>query len=451
MNPHLPAPWRRVNTGMVLTLIAVAVALAALIQAFNSPLVSDRSDLWIVVSFAVVIAVGEFNRIDLPGERESAPMSLAAAFALAMTSEVGIGHTVRFGADVVISVTVVGMLVGALPNIIRRATLRMDEMAARLISVAVAAVLFRQLVVWQGNTLLDLQSQWTQYRWQSALSMLSVSVLALLTQSIFVAVSVAVRNHLPVGQSIVDELRQVVGLSTALAASGALIALAERPMGIVALPIFLVPLVLTQFAVRRFAGVRATYGQTIRTLSRLTEIGGYTPKDHPARVAELSVAMGRDMGMSERDALDLEYAALLHDIGQVALSEPIPGGATLLAAPADQDRIARDGAEIVRKTGVLDTVALILESQAKPYRHVRELGEDVPISSRIIKVANAYDDLVGESGDPGCEAAAIERIHLGLGYAYDPGVVEALLRVLARRVPRMPAETGDEVASSTGG
>ncbi len=424
---------RRVNVGLVLGLMAIVIALFAVVRAVDSPLVRHGADLWIVASFAVVITVGELNRIQLPGARESAPMSLAAAFAFAMTSEVGIGYNVTFDADVVISVTAVAMLVGAVGFIGRGATVRIDDMAARFISVAVAAALFRQVVEWQGLSLLDLQAEWSQDRWRSAFSMLGVSAVALLAQGALVAVSAAVRAHLPVWQSIVDELQQAVGLSTALAASGALIALAERPMGIIALPIFLVPLVLTQFAVRRFARVRATYRQTIRTLSRLTEIGGYTPPDHPARVAELSVAMGRDMGMSERDALELEYAALLHDIGQVALREPIPGGATMLAAPADQDRIARDGAEIVRKTGVLDTVAVILESQSRPYRHVRELGEDLPISSRIIKVANAYDDLVGENGDPDHEGAAIERIHLGLGYEYDPRVVEALVRVLARR------------------
>jgi len=424
---------RRVNVGLVLGLMAIVIALFAVVRAVDSPLVRHGADLWIVASFAVVITVGELNRIQLPGARESAPMSLAAAFAFAMTSEVGIGYNVTFDADVVISVTAVAMLVGAVGFIGRGAKVRIDDVAARFISVAVAAALFRQVVEWQGLSLLDLQAEWSQDRWRSAFSMLGVSAVALLAQGALVAVSAAVRAHLPVWQSIVDELQQAVGLSTALAASGALIALAERPMGIIALPIFLVPLVLTQFAVRRFARVRATYRQTIRTLSRLTEIGGYTPQDHPARVAELSVAMGRDMGMSERDALELEYAALLHDIGQVALREPIPGGATMLAAPADQDRIARDGAEIVRKTGVLDTVAVILESQSRPYRHVRELGEDLPISSRIIKVANAYDDLVGENGDPDHEGAAIERIHLGLGYEYDPRVVEALVRVLARR------------------
>jgi len=424
---------RRVNVGLVLGLMALVIALFAVVRAVDSPLVRHGADLWIVASFAVVITVGELNRIQLPGARESAPMSLAAAFAFAMTSEVGIGYNVTFDADVVISVTAVAMLVGAVRFIGRGATVRIDDMAARFISVAVAAALFRQVFEWQGLSLLDLQAEWSYDRWRSAFSMLGVSAVALLAQGALVAVSAAVRAHLPVWQSIVDELQQAVGLSTALAASGALIALAERPMGIIALPIFLVPLVLTQFAVRRFARVRATYRQTIRTLSRLTEIGGYTPPDHPARVAELSVAMGRDMGMSERDALELEYAALLHDIGQLALREPIPGGATMLAAPADQDRIARDGAEIVRKTGVLDTVAVILESQSRPYRHVRELGEDLPISSRIIKVANAYDDLVGENGDPDHEGAAIERIHLGLGYEYDPRVVEALVRVLARR------------------
>jgi len=430
-----PLRWllRRVNVGLVLSLMAAGVAAVAMASAVDSPLVRQGSDVWVVVAFAVVIAVGERNRIELPGARESAPMSLAAAFALAMTSEVGIGHGVSFTADVVVSVTAVAMLVGALLFIGRGSTLRIDDMAARFLSVAVAAWLFRQAFEWQGRPLLQLQRDGDQNRWQLALAMLGVSVIALLVQGVFVAVSAAVRDHLPLWQSIVDELQQAVGLSAALAASGALIALAERPMGILALPIFLVPLVLTQFAVRRFASIRTTYGQTIRTLSRLTEIGGYTPPDHPARVAELSVAMGRDMGMSERDALDLEYAALLHDIGQVALREPIPGGATMLAAPADQDRIARDGAEIVRKTGVLDTVALILESQSKPYRHVRELGENLPISSRIIKVANAYDDLVGGRDNVDGKDAAIERIHLGLGYEYDPRVVEALLRVLARR------------------
>jgi hypothetical protein len=107
-----------------------------------------------------------------------------------------------------------------------------------------------------------------------------------------------------------------------------------------------------------------------------------------------------------------------------------------MAAPADQQRIAHDGAEIVRRTGVLDSVAHILEAQTSPYRQVREFGEDLPMSSRIIKVANAFDDLSGGRLGGVDEHRAMERIHLGLGYEYDPRVVDSLAKVLSRRQSR---------------
>jgi HD-GYP domain-containing protein (c-di-GMP phosphodiesterase class II) len=251
----------------------------------------------------------------------------------------------------------------------------------------------------------------------------------------------AASSHAPFLRTFQDEFLAAFGLTAALSATGALVALAERPLGVVAIPLFLFPLVVTQFAVRRQAAIRRTYRQTIRTLSRLTEFGGYTEPGHAARVAELSLAMGRHLGMSERDVLDLEYAALLHDIGQVSLTEPIPGGATVLAAPADQRRIAHDGAEIVRQTGVLDNVAVIMEAQTTSYRQVRELGEDLPLASRIIKVCNAYDDMAGSRPNPSRRSAAMERINLGLGYEYDPRVVDALVGVLERRGNYMGART----------
>jgi len=423
----------RIDFGALLTAAALLVFVVAVSSATGSSALRERADLAVIAAFAVAIAGGEYFRLVLAGTRESAPMSMAAAFAFAMTSEVTAGARVSYGAQVVTAVTAVAMLGGAVPHLVAGAALRVEDMAGRFLSVAVAAVLFREVPFAAGQTLMDAQSGRGSERWLTAIWMVLVSATALVVNALLNGAATAAREHVPLRQAIVDEFRLAAGLSAALVATGALIALAERPLGIVALPLFLVPLVLTQFAVRRYYAVRETYLQTIRTLSRLTEHGGYTPPGHPARVAETSVAVGRDLGMSERDALTLEYAALLHDIGQVALREPIPGGATVMAAPTDQDRIALDGAEIVRKTGVLDDVAATLAGQAKPFRQVRELGEELPLASRIIKVVNAFDDLVGESTDPRRADAAIERIHLGLGYEYDPRVVDSLTRVLARR------------------
>jgi len=380
--------------------------------------------------FFVAIVIGEIFRITLPGSRRTAPLATAAALAFAMTVGSTQGVSADFNGPLVIAVTAVAMAVGSIPNLIRRKRVRLPDLANRLIGIAVAALLFREVPVWEGRTVLDLQTAWPAYN--LALVMLLISAIALTVEIFLMASLRAARSYAPLTRTIQDEFRAALALSAALSATGALVALAERPLGLVAIPLFLFPLFLTQFAVRRQSAIRRTYRQTIRTLSRLTELGGYTEEGHASRVAALSMSMGHELGMSERDMLDLEYAALLHDIGQVSLTEPIPGGATVLAAPADQRRIAHDGAEIVRQTGVLDKVAVILEAQTTPFRQVREFGENLPLSSRIIKVCNAYDDLAGDSPDSAKRDAAIERIHLGLGYEYDPRVVNALVRALAR-------------------
>ena len=425
---------RRHPGELVSSVVAVALSLVAVgmvrDRVIQTPRFQIRPLVPMLVVFFVAIVVGEVFRVREPGSRHTAPLATAAALALAMTVACPIGTPAIYRLPLVVAVTAVAMAVGLAPSLIRRAPVIPTDLVNSLVAITVAALLFRTVPVADGRTVLDLQATWPPYL--LALAMVAISSFALVVEVLLSAVVRAARSHAPFWRTFQDEFIAAAGLIAALSATGALIALAERPLGLAAIPLFLSPLVLTQFAVRRQGAIRRTYGQTIRALSRLTEVGGYNRPGHAARVAELSLAMGHDLGMSERDVLDLEYAALLHDIGQVSLAEPIPGGATVLAAPVDQRRIAHDGAEIVRQTGVLDNVAVILEAQTTSYRQVRELGEDLPLASRIIKVCNAYDDMAGSRPTPAGCSAAMERINLGLGYEYDPRVVDALVRALER-------------------
>jgi len=413
--------------GVLGTVLTVATLVAVGVQ-FREP--GMLATLPIVAVYFVAIVIGETFSVTLAGSRHSAPMATAAALAFAMTVSSAQGVTANYKGPLVVAVTAVAMAVGLIPKLVRGRAIRLPDLTNRLIGIAVAALFFREIPILNGQTVLDLQTGWPAP--VLAMVMVMISALALTVEVSLKAAMRAARSHAPLARTFEDEFRAAFGLGAALSATGALVALAERPLGLVAVPLFLFPLFLTEFAVRRQSAIRRTYRQTIRTLSRLTELSGYTGAGHASRVAALSMSMGHELGMSERDMLDLEYAALLHDIGQVSLSEPIPGGATVLAAPADQRRIAQDGAEIVRQTGVLENVAVILEAQTTPYRQVREFGEVLPLSSRIIKVCNAYDDLAGHNPAPARRDAVIERIHLGLGYEYDPKVVDALVRVLAR-------------------
>ena len=149
-------------------------------------------------------------------------------------------------------------------------------------------------------------------------------------------------------------------------------------------------------------------------------------------MSKLAVDIGRELGMPEAALLELEYAALMHDIGQLSLRDPIPGGATVLVSREEQRRIAEYGAEVIQQAKVLDSVADIVRRQSDPARPASRSGQP-PLSSRIIRAANAFDDLVGSSVEPCRSAAAVERLRLDTAAEYDPAVVEALSRLVARR------------------
>ena len=244
-----------------------------------------------------------------------------------------------------------------------------------------------------------------------------------------------------------DEFRVLAPLGVAVGASAMLISFAAEAMGLVAVAVFIAPLLVTQVAFRRYAGIRATYLQTVRALARVTEIGGYVETGHADRVSRLAVAVGRELGVPEPELLELQYAALIHDIGQLSLQDPIPGGATVLVSPEDQRRIAELGAEVIEQANMQDSVAEIVRRQSEPCRGAsarpgtpaRPGGgpggapSGPPLSSRIIRAVNAFDDLVGSSADAGRAAAVIDRLRLDAGSEYDPDVVGALGRIVARR------------------
>lgn len=407
---------------------AVVVLAALLLRSVESTAWRDTTDFSLVLTFLAAILVGEWFPLSAPRFRGTAPLATAAALGFVFTVRLPGGASVSYGPPFLLAVTGLAMTTAAVIRGLTDRSLSIVETAGRFVVVAVVAVLYRNVHLGQqtGSPAPDDGL----VPWQRALVMLGIAMIGIGVDTLFTSTVRALVRETSWLQTVRDELRSSFPLSVALAVTGVLIALAVPALGAAAIPLFLSPLVLTLFAFRRFVNIRATYLQSIRTLSRLTDAAGYTPRGHSERVAATAVAVGRELGIAERDLLDLEYAALLHDIGQVALVDPIPGGATVLAAPADQRRIGDDTLAIVRETGVLDSVAAILEHQTTPYRRMRELGEEIPLSSRIIKVVNAYEDLSAGARGPRARDAAIERIYLGLGYEYDPHVVDALLKVL---------------------
>jgi hypothetical protein len=410
--------WQSIDSGQLLLVAAAGVLLvAAVAQTAVAGLVQPRPAL----AFGALIALGELLRLSLPGDREAAPIASAGALGYALAIGIGTVPALQPALQVV-AVTAVAMIVGALPHLAAGRPAGVAGMASRLLAVAFVAIAFRPLA---HLAILD-------HVWLRLAVMIALIVAGWLAECVIKGLIRADALRARFGVSLADELHIQVPLGAAVGASALLIALATEAMGLVALALLIAPLLVTQTAFRRYAGIRSTYLQTVRALARVTEVGGYVEDGHSYRVGRLAVAVGRELGMSEPDLLELEYAALMHDIGQLSLADPIPGGATVLASPEDQQRIAGLGASVIEQAGVLDGVAEIVRRQCQPWR-----GHDPepPIGSRIIRAANAFDDLVGASPDRDRSAAALERLRLDTAAEYDPRVVEALTNVTGRYYP----------------
>ncbi|MFD4949472.1 HD-GYP domain-containing protein [Streptomyces sp. NPDC058239] len=369
------------------------------------------------LAFGVLITVGELARWGaLPGEREPAPLGAAGALAYALLGCSG-GAPTTHGVLQVVAVLVAAQLIACVPHVARGSGPAPDRVARRILTVAFAAVCFQPLYN-SGRT-----ADWFGEGPYYVLLMLLFLVLTALCDAVLAALLLRSRTGYPYGPLLRDELRALIGIGSAVCATGVVMALGVAVAGLWALPVLCVPLLLTQVSFRRFVAVRTTYRQTITSLARSTEIAGYTPHGHARRVAVLCTAVGRELGLSGSELTVLEYAALMHDIGQLSLVDPVPDGATATLPAAEQRRIALLGGAVVRQTGVDTEVAVVVERQADPYR-------EQPLSARIVRAVNAYDDLSGESliGPLG----ALEQLRLGTGHDYQPEVVESLARVLAR-------------------
>jgi len=370
--------------------------------------VDDRGT---ALAFGALVAVGELARWS--GEREAAPLGAAGALAYALLGE-NAGRLTGHGVAQTVAVVAAAALLGSVPHIALGRGPTGDHLARRVLTAAFAALCFQPL-----HDQLPLPAPGPY----CAVLATALLALTLLCDTVLAAALAHAHTRWPFGPLLRDELRATLGIGTAVCATGAVMSLAVGVVGLWALPVLSLPLLLTQLSFRRYAAVRTVYRQTIASLARATEIAGYTPAGHAHRVAALSRAVGRELGLREPELTVLEYAALMHDIGQLSLVDPVPAGATAGLGAAEQRRIALLGGAVVRQTGVDAEVAVVVERQADPYR-------EQPVSARIVRVVNAYEEMTRDAGPCG-PLTALEKLRLGGARDYQPDVVESLARVLA--------------------
>ncbi len=172
-------------------------------------------------------------------------------------------------------------------------------------------------------------------------------------------------------------------------------------------------------------------------LTALAARDGYTGQ-HSEAVVDLSTAVARRMGLSQEEVIDVEQAALLHDIGKIGVPDEI----LRKREPLDDGEWetmrehALIGERVVSSIECLAHLAPVIRAEherwdGKAYPDGLS-GEQIPLASRIIFACDAYHAMIS---DRSCREAlgvraALEDLRKNAGTLFCPHTVPALLSVV---------------------
>jgi hypothetical protein len=194
---------------------------------------------------------------------------------------------------------------------------------------------------------------------------------------------------------------------------------------------------------RLLRDMREIFLDAIRALAAAIEAKDPYTRGHSERVARVSVAIARELGLPEGDVEAIHIASILHDVGKIATDSGI------LSKP---DILTRGEFREIRRHP--RTSYDILSEIRFPFPHVATLAlyhheridgtgypegkrdREIPMGSRIIAVADAFDAMVSDrpyrSGVPALKA--LREIRDTAARHFDPVVVMTFFRILHREL-----------------
>ena len=372
-------------------------------------------------AFAIFIAVADLLEVQLE-RKGSFSLALAPALAFAMLRTCHAGHCAYPPhAGEVAAAFIIGSIASQLVLAATGRRLRLEIVATRLLVVLGGAVAYRVLLPVIAE------------RYALGLSHLSALGLAgmlatVMGLEVILQSSLAIADEdRPFARLALDQFRATGPLLLSSVSVAALLALSYPSLRAWTLPLFLAPLAATQYSFKQVTTVRRSYLQTVGALAKVPEMAGYTQQGHSNRVAELAVGIAKELGIGDPELHEIEYAALLHDIGRISLPDPEGAKST------SNLQLALVGAGIIEETGHFPAVADMVRDQNEPYRRRgEETNLSLPMGAKIIKVASAFDDLTEPPGPGRTPREAMEQLYLGMAFDYDPNVIQGLARILQR-------------------
>ncbi|MBN9122748.1 MAG: HD domain-containing protein [Planctomycetes bacterium] len=180
----------------------------------------------------------------------------------------------------------------------------------------------------------------------------------------------------------------------------------------------------------------ALFVQTVTALAQAVEMRDTYTGNHTQRVTAYALLLAEELGLPEGQRRQLRVATLLHDIGKIAIDDQILRKPGRLSDPEFEQmrtHVVR-GAEIIQMIPGLAWALPVVRGHHERYdgRGYPDglRGENIPITARVVAVADAFDAMTSDRPyRPGMPAArAFAELQAGAGTHFDPDCVAAFFR-----------------------
>jgi len=234
------------------------------------------------------------------------------------------------------------------------------------------------------------------------------------------------------------------------------VAAADAPLALLAIgPIVLMLETFARERKERYAKaveLQRAYRGTVMLLSDVVEFDDPYTGSHSRSVVDLVNATADEMKVDTRTRQELEFAAMLHDVGKIAIPKEI------LNKPA---KLTADEFDVMKRHTIegqhmLDRVGGLLGSVGEIVRSCHERwdgngypdglkGEEIPLQARIVFACDAYNAMTTDRvyRPRLTNEAAIKELQDNAGTQFDPHVVDALTRVALRFEPSAATAADD--------